>query len=71
MTRSNAFVKLTVYLRSRASGKFVMSEAQIAKELLLNKADVAALLNDKRLKSCHIDDVAEYIIREDSNNGKN
>ena len=70
MSKSQEFTRLSVYLRSRANGKFTMTPAQVAKELLLSKAAVSVLLGSGELKSCHVDDVAKYIIRKDSENGK-
>ena len=58
--------KVSSYLRGRHGDKTELTEDEIAQELLASKATVSVLLGSGELKSCHVDDVAEYILEKDN-----
>ena len=62
MSERAQMFKVSSYLRGRHGGKTELTEEQIAQELLISKTTVSVLLGSGELESCHVDDVAEYIL---------
>jgi len=70
MSREAQFERLRAYLQARYKSNGGMTREQVAKELLLKKEYIDVLVSKGELKSCHVEDVVEYIIKKDSKNGK-
>ena len=63
--------RLGKYLAAKANLLGELSVQDIAKELLVDVGEVYAHLANQTLKSCRVEDVAEYIIKKDEDHGKN